>query len=166
MSSEGVGGSRIEGVRRLIEAEVRRVEAGTGELHAHHPVQTDDHRVGFNGRLGAAITRAVGTMWAFYVAAGFMGAWMLLSLVGIVRFDPYPFAFLLFLGNIVQLLLMFVIMVGQNVLGQAADDRALNTFHDAEAILHECRRIQRHLAEQDREFSRIISHLESLVPPS
>jgi len=36
--------------------------------------------------------------------------------VGVVtHWDPYPFPFLLFMGNVVQLLLVFVILVGQQV---------------------------------------------------
>jgi len=38
---------------------------------------------------------------------------------------------LLFLGNIVQLLLMFVILVGQQVLAGSSDKRALQTYKDA-----------------------------------
>ena len=153
--------AHLEAAEKALEAEMKRVESGLAEHHARRPSQSGEHRTGFNGRLGAAITRAVGTMWAFYFAALFMGVWMLLSRAGALKFDPYPFAFLLFLGNIAQLLLMFVIMVGQNVLGQAADDRAVSTYHDAEAILHECRRIQRHLSEQDRDLSGIVARLEA-----
>jgi uncharacterized membrane protein len=119
------------------------------ERRRHGPPVTADERVGFNGRLGTVITRAVGTMWAFYLAALVMATWMALSLFKVIPFDPYPFAFLLFLGNIVQLLLMFVIMVGQQVLGAASDKRAVQTYKDAEAILHECLRLQKHLKEQD-----------------
>ena len=92
------------------------------------PMVADEH-VGFNGRLAAAITRSVGTMWAVYIAFAIQITWMALATVGIWLFarDPYPFAFLLFLSNIVQLLLMFVIMVGQQVLGQASDKRAVVT---------------------------------------
>ncbi len=122
-----------------------------------HPPQTDDEQVGFNGRLGAAITKAVGTMWAFYVAAIFMGGWMLLSELHVITFDPYPFAFLLFLGNIVQLLLMFVIMVGQQVLGASSDKRAVQTYKDAEAILHECLQLQAHLEAQDTVLEKVIA---------
>ncbi|TAN34914.1 DUF1003 domain-containing protein [bacterium] len=129
------------------------------------PPKVADEHVGFNGRLGAAITRSVGTMWAFYVAAGVMAVWMVLAgfvwgpLHGV---DPYPFAFLLFLGNIVQLLLMFVIMVGQQVLGGAADKRAVVTYQDAEAILHECLQMQSHLKAQDRALEHIIAHMQGL----
>jgi uncharacterized membrane protein len=129
------------------------------------PPKVSDQHVGFNGRLGAAITRRVGTMWAFYIAAVTMASWMVLAgfawgpLHGL---DPYPFAFLLFLGNIVQLLLMFVIMVGQQVLGAASDKRAVVTYQDAEAILHECLQMQDHLNAQDGALERLIQRIEHL----
>lgn len=144
----------------------------TSFKHSPHPrlkerppeaPQIADERVGFNGRLGASITRGVGTMWAFYIAAAFMGLWMIMSEAHIIAFDPYPFAFLLFLGNIVQLLLMFVLLVGQQVLGAATDKRAVQTYQDAEAILHECLELQRHLTSQDQSLDRLITRMESVA---
>src|SRR6266849_2982596 len=76
--------------------------------------------------------------------------------------EPYPFALLLFLSNIVQLLLMFVIMVGQQVLGQASDKRAVVTYQDAEAILHECIQMQKHLTAQDKALAILIKRMEQL----
>jgi uncharacterized membrane protein len=85
-----------------------------------------DLGIGFNDRLGATITRAVGSMWAFYAAALIMVAWTALASVPgtpLHRWDPYPFTFLLFIGNIVQLLLMFVILAGQRVPAAPAKER-------------------------------------------
>jgi len=132
--------------------------------HREPPAQSGDEyeQIGFNGRLGAAITRGVGTMWAFYIAAAFMAGWMLLSEARLISFDPYPFPFLLFLGNIVQLLLMFVILVGQQVLSRASDKRAVQTYQDAEAILHECLELQRHLTAQDHSLDSLIARMEQL----
>ena len=48
-----------------------------------------------------------------------------------------------------QLTLLSIIMVGQQVMGQASDRRADNTYHDAEAILAEAQQIQAHLLTQD-----------------
>jgi uncharacterized membrane protein len=129
------------------------------------PPKIADQHIGLNGRIGAAITRRVGTMWAVYLAFVFMVSWMVLA--GFVwgplhKIDPYPFAFLLFLGNIVQLLLMFVIMVGQQVLGAASDKRAVVTYQDAEAILHECLQMQEHLTAQDGALERTLQRLENL----
>jgi len=135
----------------------------------HHgltrPPKVADEHVGFNGRLGATITQRLGTMCAFYTAAAFMAILMILAVLTfgpLHKIDPYPFAFLLFLGNIVQLLLMFVLMVGQQVLGAASDKRAVVTFQDAEAILHECLQMQRHLSAQDRALEGLIVRLEQL----
>ena len=129
------------------------------------PPKIADQHVGFNGRLGAAITRSVGTMWAFYTAALIMALWIALagpSWGPLHKVDPYPFAFLLFMGNIVQLLLMFVIMVGQQVLGAASDKRAVVTYQDAEAILHECLQMQEHLGAQDRALEGIVNRMQEL----
>jgi len=75
------------------------------------PPKIADEHIGFNGRVGATITRSVGTMWAVYIAFFIQVTWMALATIGVweLKKDPYPFAFLLFLSNIVQLLLMFVI---------------------------------------------------------
>ncbi|HLQ17275.1 MAG TPA: DUF1003 domain-containing protein [Candidatus Eisenbacteria bacterium] len=128
------------------------------------PPKVSDEHIGFNGRLGAAITRRVGTMWAVYIAIVIQVTWMTLATLGIWEFrrDPYPFAFLLFLSNIVQLLLMFVLMVGQQVLGAASDKRAVVTYQDAEAILHECLQMQEHLLAQDKALDSIIRRMEHL----
>ncbi len=54
-----------------------------------------------------------------------------------------------------QLVLLSVIMVGQNVQAAAADKRAEATFHDASATLHEVAHVQGHLAAQDLLLTRI-----------
>jgi len=48
-----------------------------------------------------------------------------------------------------QLVLLPIIIVGQNVQSAAADKRAEQTYKDAEAILHECLQLQAHLQQQD-----------------
>jgi uncharacterized membrane protein len=123
-----------------------------------------DQFVGLNGRIAAWITENVGSMWAFYAATVFQFGWMGLAAAGIIRFDPYPFAFLLFLSSLAQLILMFVIMVGQDVLGQAGDRRSEQTYLDAEAVLHECRQLQRHLTAQDRVIVKICEYIQQHVP--
>ena len=161
---------RVTGEHRL--RRFSSVPGMTTYVHTPHPRTTQrppsppqaaHEYVGFNGRLGAAITQKVGTMWAFYIAAAFMALWMVLSEAGVISFDPYPFAFLLFLGNIVQLLLMFVILVGQQVLSAAADKRAIETYQDAEATLHECLELQRHLTAQDQCLDGLIGRMEQLA---
>ncbi|HEY8884529.1 MAG TPA: DUF1003 domain-containing protein [Chloroflexota bacterium] len=127
------------------------------------PMVREEH-VGFNGKIAAWLTERVGSMWAFYAAALFQFGWMGLALLGVISFDPYPFAFLLFLSSLAQLILMFVIMVGQDVLGRVGDKRAQQTYLDAEAVLHECQRLQEHLTAQDRVIVKLATYIQENAP--
>lgn len=126
------------------------------ELRNEQPPKVEDEHVGFNGRLASLITKGVGNMWAFYAVATMMGLWM--AFLGKHVFgDPYPWALMLLVfGGILQMLLMIAIMVGQQVLGAAADKRAEQTFKDAEAILQECTQLQAHLQAQDERMTLIL----------
>jgi uncharacterized membrane protein len=117
------------------------------EAHTPHPhiarrkaqgvALTSDEHVGFNGWLAAGITKGFGSMWAFYILVFWMFAWMFLASIGfwLFRYDKYPFTFLLFLSNLVQLWALPVLAVGQQVLSRASDKQALQTYQDAEAVL-------------------------------
>ena len=107
----------------------KRKEAG--------PHLTEKEHLGLNGRIAIFITRKFGTMGAFYFLVIWMFGWMGLSLCGFGLFkkDPYPFNFLLFLSNLVQLFALPILAVGQQVLSRASDKQAEQTFKDTEAIL-------------------------------
>ena len=123
------------------------------------PPQAIDQAVTVNGRIAAWLTKRLGTMGAFYLAAGTQIGWIVLAEAGVQRFDPYPFAFMSFLSTLAQLIFMIVIMVGQDVLGRAADLRSEQTFLDAKAILHECRRMKARLTTQDRILASLTSYV-------
>jgi uncharacterized membrane protein len=146
-----------------LDAEELQTLAQVGQ-RLDKPPSMADHYIGFNGRLAAWITNKVGTMTAFYAATVFQFGWIALAQAGVIRFDPYPFAFLLFLSSLTQLLLMFVIMVGQQVIGKAADQRAVQTYLDAEAVLHACERLQAHLRAQDLAIRHVVEHMNACQP--
>lgn len=75
---------------------------------------------GFNERLAVQATRAFGTMWAFYV----LTCYGLLPLL-----FPTAINALLYWSNVVQLIALPLLAVGQAVLGRAAERRADET-HD------------------------------------
>jgi uncharacterized membrane protein len=127
------------------------------------PPQAIDQAVTVNGRIAAWLTQRLGTMWAVYLAAGTQVAWIVLAEAGVQRFDPYPFYFMSFLSTLAQLILMIVIMVGQDVLGRAADRRSEQTFLDAEAIRHECRRMKARLTAQDRIIASLTGYVNVQV---
>ncbi|MFI9363024.1 DUF1003 domain-containing protein [Kitasatospora sp. NPDC053057] len=142
-------------------------EAGTGiDQPRQQPVAMADEQVGLNGAIAAALTRAVGSMPALYVALALVGGWMALATWGPLRaVDPYPFGFLLFLDNVVQLVLCLAILVGQRVLGQAADRRSVQTYENAEAIFAKVADLQAHLDRHDRALGRGVSLLETSGHP-
>lgn len=58
-----------------------------------------------------------------------------------------------------QLVLLSVIIVGQNVLAAAADKRAEATYNDADAVVDEAVKIQEHLLAQDKVLGSMIGKL-------
>ncbi len=153
---------------RILNKGIRLVERVPHPYLDRHkiakPAVVADEMVGVNGRIAAWTTQRLGSMWAFYLATLFQFGWMGLALAGIIKFDPYPFAFLLFLSSLAQLILMFVIMVGQDVLGKAGDKRSQQTFLDAEVILHECLQLQTHLTAQDQLIVKICDYIHQHAP--
>ena len=89
-------------------------------------------------------------MWCAYAFALFD----LISLPSAIRSGPSAIVTWV-AQTFLQLVLLSVIMVGQNVQAAAADKRAEATFHDASATLHEVAHVQGHLAAQDVLLSRI-----------
>jgi hypothetical protein len=100
------------------------------------------------------ITQVVGSMWCAYLFALFD----LLSLPSAIRGGVATFVSWV-AQTFLQLVLLSVIMVGQNVQAAAADKRAEATFHDASATLHEVAHVQGHLAAQDVLLTRIAERI-------
>ena len=115
-------------------------------MHTPHPrieerakerAHLTKNELSFNGRLAVWITNKFGSMGMFYILLIWMFGWMILATVGFSYFkeDPYPFTFLLFLSNLVQLFALPILAVGQQVLSRSSDKQAEQTYKDAEAIL-------------------------------
>jgi len=108
-----------------------------------------------NAKVGLKITLIVGTMWCAY----------LFTLVALIS---APSAFksgnsLIMVSwvaqTFLQLVLLPIIIVGQNVQAAAADARSEATYKDAAAVLEEAKQIQAHLAAQDAEIGKIVAKL-------
>jgi uncharacterized membrane protein len=149
--------AKTEGVAFTHTPHPRTVAHKTGTVA---PVKVGDvARTGFNGTVAKALTKGIGSMPFFWLLALLMAAWMLF-LGDAVLGDPYPWnLMLLVVGGIFQALAMVAIMVGQDILGKAADKRAEDTFNDAAATLHEAGQIQAHLAEQDKCLTTLVGRL-------
>jgi type VI protein secretion system component VasK len=138
------------------------------ELSAHQPVKTadmrrTDHRnpfVRFNAKFGLRVTLIVGTMWAAYLFTVIA----LVALPSAVKQGTYYIVVWLS-SSFLQLVLLPIIIVGQNIQAAAADKRAEETYKDAEAVLKEAEEIQKHLLAQDQAISDIVARLERLTAP-
>jgi hypothetical protein len=119
----------------------RETLAGT----AQPPPKVRDERVGLNGRVGLFITTVVGTMWAAYLFT----LLAMISFPSAVRSGDSIIMVAWVAQTFLQLVLLPIIIVGQNIQAKASDRRAEETYKDAEAVLHECVQIQAHLAKQD-----------------
>lgn len=136
--------------------------------------QQTQQKLGLQDRLALLITSALGTMYAVYFFGIFMGGWMLWQhTLSHKAFDPYPFAFLLFLGNIVQLLLMPLIMVGQNIQAQHAEARSeeqykatMGSYNDAEYIMDHLKALDKELLLHRQLLAQVLISSGGTLPDS
>jgi hypothetical protein len=110
----------------------------------------------FNAKVGLGITLIVGTMWAAYLFA----AIALISLPD--NWHSKKDLILWISSSFLQLVLLPIIIVGQNIQAKAADKRSEATYNDAVAVLEEAKQIQEHLMAQDEVLKKIIAQLESV----
>jgi hypothetical protein len=127
------------------------------ERKNERPVRTRDERVGLNGKVGLIITTIVGTMWAAYIFTVIA----LVSLPAALSSGNIIIIISWIAQTFLQLVLLPIIIVGQNIQGKASDKRAEQTYKDAEAILHECLQLQEHLLAQDKILDDVIEHVKS-----
>jgi len=111
----------------------------------------------FNRFLACTITGAVGTMWCAYLFA----ILALISLPEAIRGGRATIIAWI-AQTFLQLVLLSIIIVGQKVDGAASDKRAVETYNDAEAVLHEAMQIQEHLAAQDKVLMDMIEDVRQL----
>jgi len=139
-------------IQARAEAGPPKVAEAIKSLHGPGPIGR------FNARFGLRITVLVGTMWTAYL-------FTLLALVSA------PSAFksgdrLIIVAWIaqtfLQLVLLPIIIVGQNVQAAAADSRSQATYDDASAVLAEAKQIQAHLQVQDDAIREILAEVKAL----
>ncbi len=110
-----------------------------------------------------SVTRHVGTMGFFLIILAwtiFWLTWNVFAPIGL-RFDPYPaFVMWLFISNMIQILLMPLIMVGQNLQGRHAEARTEADFEINIKAEREIETILQHLENQNDLMLKILNRLE------
>jgi hypothetical protein len=130
-----------------------RRQAGPAKVADQLPTGTAFDR--FNTWFALRITGGVGTMWCAYLFAVIA----IISLPSALRTGQLIVIVAWVAQTFIQLVLLSIIMVGQNVQSAASDKRAEQTFLDAEAVLHEAQQIQAHLQAQDEVLQKLIEEV-------
>jgi hypothetical protein len=95
-------------------------------------------------------------MWCAY-------AFACLALVALPSATGSPLLLIQWVSQtFIQLVMLSVIMVGQNILSRASDKRADMTYQDADATFHESEQIQAHLLEQDHAINELLDKIAKL----
>jgi hypothetical protein len=135
------------------------------ELHPHisaheeqKPVKVKDQlKPNLNGKIALLLTKGVGTMWCAYAFAA-------LALIALPQAFGSPLLLIQWISQtFIQLVMLSVIMVGQNLLSAASDKRADDTWKDADATFHTAQQIQDHLLVQDTHLAAQDARLEQIV---
>lgn len=140
----------------------RRKERGPATTKKTHLAANAKLVQAFNNKLGLGITQRVGTMWAAYVFFGLT----LISLPSAIASQNVLVIVSWVAQTFLQLVLLPIIIVGQNIQAAAADARAIATYEDAGAILDESKQIQLHLEAQDAALDRLIQEMLDLKAKS
>jgi hypothetical protein len=133
------------------------------ERKAHPPAKVadqlprDNSAKRFNSWLAIKITSGVGTMWCAYAFA----LLALVSLPDAIKAGR-PAIISWIAQTFLQLVLLSIIIVGQNILSAASDKRAEATYKDADAVLHEALQIQKHLEAQDQAIEKILATVAAM----
>jgi hypothetical protein len=146
------------GDRSMSVAFVPKPHPRIAERKKAGPPRTTDENVGLNGRIALLVTGVVGTMWCAY-------AFAILALVALPSAlkSGDPLALIQWISQtFIQLVLLSVIIVGQNIQSKASDKRSEMTYKDAEAIFHEAKEIQDHLQAQDEAINMVLENLQKL----
>ena len=146
----------------MIEPHTRFVPAIHPHILKHHeqkPVKVADQATpSLNGRVALLLTNGVGTMWCAYAFAG-------LALIALPQaISGGTLAMIQWISQtFIQLVMLSVIMVGQNLQSAASDKRAEDTWKDADATFHTASQIQAHLDVQDAHLARQDEQLAQVV---
>jgi hypothetical protein len=111
-----------------------------------------------NGRIALVLTKAVGTMWCAYAFTALALIALPQAIAGGVLTSIQWLS-----QTFIQLVMLSVIMVGQNLLSAASDKRAEDTWKDADATFHTAMQIQAHLAAQDAQLAAQDDRLAEII---
>ena len=148
----------VELEHRTFDGAVKRVPHFRSEQSAVHNVN-QEFRESFSplDKVATFVTNRVGTFGFFLIILAWTVCWLGWNTLGPtrMRFDPAPaFVLWLFVSNMIQIMLMPLIMVGQNLQGRHSELRAEADFEINTKAEREIEAILLHLEHQAAEIER------------
>ncbi len=114
-------------------------------------------------RFALLVTERIGTMGFFFILVIWTSAWITWNAFAptAFRFDPFPgFILWLFISNMIQLLFLPLIMVGQNLQARHSEARAQADFEINTQAEKEIEAVLQHLENQNELMLEILRRLE------
>lgn len=127
------------------------------------PYTSHKQVLGRSEKFALFMHRHVGSLSFFFLIFFWTIIWLAWNMFGPVeyRFDPAPaFVIWLFASNILQLILLPIIMVGQNIEGRAAEWRAQKDFEINQRAEEEIKIIIGHLENQNELLLELIKKID------
>ncbi len=138
------------------------------ESHFPSPINTNEvhkKKLSSSNKIALLVTNHVGTMGFFLIVVMWIASWVAWNTIipQEFRFDPFPaFVLLLFLTNILGLLLMPLIMVGQNIQGKHAELRSAYDYEVDKKSEKTIQTILLHLENQEEILKDLQNRLDKL----
>ncbi len=140
------------------------------EPHQHKPRNPNQlHKEeraeeGLNTRIAILLTKSVGSMWTAYI-------FVVIAVIGLLAilqiFSPLTALLVAWASQtLIQLVLLPVIMVGQNVLNRKSEIQADEQYRTTMSTYHDIEQIMQHLIAQDNEILRQSKMLMHLIEKS
>lgn len=125
-----------------------------------------EHRESLSGleRLALFVTTKIGSMGFFLILLTATVTWIFWNVIAPheLRFDPFPaFVLWLFGSNVLQLLLMPLIMIGQNLQGRHSEARAEAEYELNVRAEKEIKKMLGYLEKQDKLGIEILRRIDN-----
>ncbi|HVP15266.1 MAG TPA: DUF1003 domain-containing protein [Terriglobales bacterium] len=115
-------------------------------------------------RFATLVTEHIGSMGFFILILAWTAIWLSWNALAprSLRFDPFPaFVLWLFISNMIQILLMPLIMIGQNLESRHTEKRAESDYEVNVKAEREIEAILLHLECQEQKIDRLLAALAS-----
>jgi len=132
---------------------------------AKNPNETFQEQLTPLKKLALFVTEHVGTMGFFFIVLLWTAFWLGWNVLApkSVKFDPYPaFVLWLIISNILQILLMPLLLIGQNIQGIRADIRGEHDYETDQRAEKEIKTVLLNFQKQEKLILQILDKVEAM----